>query len=267
MVDALKTIILAAGEGTRLRPLTEEVPKSMVKIFGTTLLERQINNFRKCMIEDITVVTGYKNNKINIGGIKYAKNINYHNTNMVETLFCANNELEGDVIISYGDIIYERKILKELINSEDDITIVIDNKWKKYWNKRFDNPLNDAESLKINANGDIIEIGQKINDIRDVQGQYIGLMKFNSNGVEILKKFYSESKKKSKNGKNVLNSNIPFEKLYMTDLLQGLINSGHLLKPLIINGGWLELDSITDYELYQKMHKENGLREFINLDD
>jgi L-glutamine-phosphate cytidylyltransferase len=263
----LKSIILAAGEGTRLRPLTENVPKSMVKIFGTTLLKRQINNLRKCLIENIIVVTGYKADKINIEGVKYIENKNYYKTNMVETLFCANEELVGDVIISYGDIIYEEEILKKLINSKEDISIVIDKKWKKYWDKRFDDPLDDAESLKINSEGNIIEIGQKINNILDVQGQYIGLMKFNVNGIKILKEFYEESKKKSKNGKNVLNPNIPFEKSYMTDLLQGLINSGYALKPLIINGGWLELDSITDYKLYQKMLKENSLSEFINLSD
>lgn len=263
----MKSVILAAGEGTRLRPLTENVPKSMVRIFGTTFLEKQIDNFKKCLIENIIVVTGYKSDKININGVKCIENKNYYKTNMVETLFCANDELVGDVIISYGDIIYDKEILKKLINSKEDITIVIDKKWEKYWNKRFDNPLDDAESLKINSNGDIIEIGQKINDILDVQGQYIGLMKFNSTGVKILKKFYEESKVKSKNGQNTLNPDIPFEKSYMTDLLQGLINSGYALKPLIINGGWLELDSITDYELYQKMLKENSLREFINLDD
>jgi L-glutamine-phosphate cytidylyltransferase len=267
MVNKLKSIILAAGEGTRLRPLTEKIPKSMVEIFGTTLLERQIDNFKKCMIEDITVVTGYKSNKININEIKCIKNKNYHKTNMVETLFCANNELVGNVIISYGDIIYETKILKKLIKSKEDITIVIDKKWQRYWNKRFDNLLDDAESLKINSKGNIIEIGQKINKLNDVHGQYIGLMKFSANGIKILKKIYQESKEKSKNGKNILNPNIPFEKSYMTDLLQGLIISGYLLKPLIINGGWLELDSITDYKLYQKMYKENCLSELINLDD
>ncbi len=239
----------------------------MVKLFNKSLLDWQIKKFNDLQIFDISVVKGYKSEAISIKNINYFYNFKFSKTNMVETLFCANNELVGNVIISYGDIIYETKILKKLIKSKEDITIVIDKKWQRYWNKRFDNLLDDAESLKINSKGNIIEIGQKINKLNDVHGQYIGLMKFSANGIKILKKIYQESKEKSKNGKNILNPNIPFEKSYMTDLLQGLIISGYLLKPLIINGGWLELDSITDYKLYQKMYKENCLSELINLDD
>ena len=53
----------------------------------------------------------------------------------------------------------------------------------------------------------------------------------------------------------------------MTDLLQGLINAGHTLKPLMIKGGWLELDTIEDYNLYQDLYKKNRLNKFINLDE
>ena len=92
-------------------------------------------------------------------------------------------------------------------------------------------------------------------------------MKFNRSGTEILKQFYDNCKNSSQNGSNVLNPNISFEKSYMTDLLQGLINAGHTLKPLMIKGGWLELDTIEDYNLYQDLYKKNRLNKFINLDE
>ena len=102
----MKGIILAAGEGKRLRPLTKDIPKSMVNFCGTTLLERQIEVMRKCEINDIIVITGYKAEKINITGINYSENKNFERTNMVETLFCAENELEDDVtcVISVASV-------------------------------------------------------------------------------------------------------------------------------------------------------------------
>ena len=262
----MKGIILAAGEGKRLRPLTKDIPKSMVNFCGTTLLERQIEVMRKCEINDIIVITGYKAEKINITGINYSENKNFERTNMVETLFCAENELEDDVIVSYADIIYEKNVLENLIQSKEEISIVIDRKWKDYWRKRFDDPLKDAESLKIDAEGNISEIGQKVENIDEIQGQYIGLMKFDSKGVKILIEFYKKCKEEAENGRNVLNPNVEFEKSYMTDLLQGLISTGCKLKPVMIENGWLEFDSINDYHLYQKMYNEKNLSELINLE-
>jgi len=110
----MKAIILAAGEGKRLRPLTNSKPKSMVKFFDKSILEQQISIMKKCGIDDIIIVTGYKSELIKFPNIKFRNNSNFQNTNMVETLFCAQDDLKGDVIISYADILYEVNILKKL---------------------------------------------------------------------------------------------------------------------------------------------------------
>jgi|TARA_B100001013_G_C24606891_1_gene441403 choline kinase len=263
----LKSIILAAGEGKRLRPLTSSLPKSMIDIFGIPLLQRQINTMKECGIKDIIVITGYKSELINIPGVTYRTNQNYDTTNMVETLFCAKDDLEDDTIISYADILFEKKVLKNLMKSNHDMSIVIDLNWKEYWDKRFDNPLDDAETLKINSEGNIVEIGQKPKNIEEINGQYIGLMKFNSDGLKVMKNFYEKCKSESRNGTNPLNPKIVFEKSYMTDLLQGLINNSNELKPVFTNGHWIEIDSMQDYELIHKMFNENKLTDIINLDN
>ena len=264
----LKAIILAAGEGKRLRPLTDDRPKAMVKLFGMSLLERQINTFRECGIEDIIVVTGYKDEKIDLTNIKKYKNFDYANTNMVETLFCAENEMDEQIIISYGDIIFEKKVLTSLINSDEDYSVVIDKNWKKYWEYRFADPLIDAESLRLDSMNNIIEIGQTAKNIKDIQGQYIGLMKFQGSGLKFLRNFYQKTKEKSKKtGKNPLNPNIDFRKSYMTDFIQGLINVGCKIKAISINNGWLELDNNDDYRIYNEMYKDGKLSEFIELEN
>ena len=261
----MNAIILAAGKGERLQPLTNNIPKCMVKLFNKTLLEYQIDVFKSCKINDITVVTGYEADKIKIEGVNFLHNQNYDTTNMVETLFCAKEKLTENVIISYGDIIFEKQVLQKLINSNWDSSVIIDSQWKKYWQMRFDNPLDDVESLRIDENGLITNIGMKVNSLEEIQGQYIGLMKFKNEGVKNLKKIYEKAKLKSVKGVNLLNENIPFEKSYMTDLIQAMINEGVKINAVKITNGWLELDSIDDYNLYQEKNNEGTISELISL--
>ena len=111
MVRNLKSIILAAGQGNRLRPLTNEKPKCMVELFGKSLIEHQINAYTSCNISDINIVTGFRSDSITISNVRYFRNEHYEITNMVESLFCAEEILNGNVIVSYGDIIFENKSL------------------------------------------------------------------------------------------------------------------------------------------------------------
>ena len=93
----MNVIILAAGKGERLKPLTNETPKCLVKLFGKSLLDWQIETFRKLGISDITIITGYKNESINYSNTKKIVNARFDSTNMVETLFCAKDELKNDL--------------------------------------------------------------------------------------------------------------------------------------------------------------------------
>jgi L-glutamine-phosphate cytidylyltransferase len=261
----LKAIILAAGEGKRLRPLTENVPKCMVKLFGKSLLEYQIEVFKKCGIDDIIVIRGYKGQTINFEGINYYENKNFDSTNMIETLFCAKSEFTDSLIISYGDIIFEKRILDSIIKEETDMAVIIDKGWKEYWKLRFANPLDDAESLKINSNGYILDIGQKVSNISEIDGQYIGLMKFPKSTLKNIIDFYNDCANKSKISINPLNKLLPFEKSYMTDFIRGLINIGYKVKGIEIDNGWLELDTISDYNLYNNLFLKNNLKPFFKI--
>lgn len=261
----MKVIILAAGSGTRLSPLTDNRPKCMVELFGKSLLQWQLEVYKKLGITDISIVTGYKHHLIEFENIKMYHNSNFETTNMVETLFCAEKDFSEDVIISYGDIVFETDVLKKLIESKDEFSIVVDKNWKKYWEIRNENPLEDAESLKIDKNGNIITIGQKVSDISEIQAQYIGLMKFQGKATSIIKNFYHKMKEQSKNGKNPLNVELPFEKSYMTDLLFGLIKEGIKFHAIQIQNGWLELDTKKDYDVYNLMGKNEIISEIFNI--
>jgi len=249
----LKAIILAAGEGKRLRPFTLERPKCMVEIGGKSLLERQLHILDHKEISDVIIIGGYKIEMLKGKANKVIENPRYQDTNMVSTLFCAEEELKGDLIISYGDIVYSRGILEKLIYSDADISVVIDKDWESYWRKRNEDPLDDAETLKIGKDGNIIEIGQKPSSLDEVEGQYIGLMKFKSKGISQIKStFYS-----IKENEGLLNKSL--DEAYMTDLLQTAIDLGNPVTPVFINGDWVEVDTVKDMTSDVTLNRLNSI--------
>ncbi len=237
----MHSIILAAGRGTRLNPLTLNKPKPLVEILDKSLISRQVNILKSQGVNNINVVAGYLGKQLINNEYNVIFNNEFENTNMVYSLFCAENLLDEDLIVSYGDIAYSPEILESLIKSKSDISIVVDLKFLDYWSKRFDNPLDDLESLILNASGEIINIGQKVNSYDEIQGQFIGLMKFSALGVKRLKDTYNYFLKDGK----IMNKDI--RDAYMTDLLQEMINMGHKLKAIKTTEPWLEIDTIFDF--------------------
>ena len=94
---------------SRLRTLTNDKPKCMLKLFNETLIERQIKIFNNCNINDITIVTGYMSEMIDIPDVNYVKNKNYETTNINESLFCALEPSSSPVLVTYGDIVFGQK--------------------------------------------------------------------------------------------------------------------------------------------------------------
>ena len=82
-----KALIIAAGLGSRLKKHTENLPKCMLDFGGKTLLERQLEAYRDAGIEDISLIRGYKKEKIKYKGIKYFENTDYQNNNVLNSIF------------------------------------------------------------------------------------------------------------------------------------------------------------------------------------
>jgi choline kinase len=129
------------------------------------------------------------------------------------------------------------------------------------WKIRFSNVLSDAESLKLDSDGNIIDIGRKVKDSQEIQGQYIGLLKFSGQGRKDMINFYDRATENEKRQVPVEK----FRKMFMTDFLQLLIDANIKIKAVPIKNGWLEIDTKSDYELYLKLYEDNKLSEFIKL--
>lgn len=239
-----KAIILAAGQGTRLLPYTKDLPKCMVEICGKPLIEFQIDVLRSCGISEINLVVGYESHKLKSYGIPMYKNDKFDCTNMLYSLFCAKEAFQddGDLIIAYGDIVYSKDILEGLLATKVPVGVVADNNWKEYWEDRFENILEDAETFKVNNLNEIIEIGAKAKNISDIQSQYIGLIKLSNTGKKIFIEEYASLSKQMINNKKKENA-------YMTDFLQELILRGHSINAVSVNSPWIEIDSADDLHL------------------
>ena len=239
----MKAIILAAGQGTRLRPLTNNKPKCMVEYQNKPIIDYILETMKECQVLDVAVINGYKKDvledylKNDI--LTFYTNKDYDITNMVSTLFCAKDFMNDDLIISYADIVYKKEVLEKLIDSKDDFSVVVDRKWKELWSQRMENPLEDAETLKI-KDGKIIEVGKVPNSYDEIEGQYIGLIKISKNIMNRVIQYYEGlDKDKLFDGKN-------FNNMYMTSFIQMIIDNLTDVKPVFIDGGWVEVDCIDD---------------------
>lgn len=239
----MKAIILAAGQGSRLRPLTDKKPKCMVEYNGKAIIDYILDAMHRCKVKNIAVANGYKadvlTNYLNNKDLTFYTNKNFDKTNMVSTLFCAKDFMNDDLIISYADIVYDKEILDKLISSNDDFSVVVDRKWQSLWDQRMTNPLEDAETLKI-QNSNIIELGKKASSYEDIEGQYIGLMKISKRVIHRVVEYYNSL------DKNISYDCKDFDNMYMTSFIQMIIDNLLDVKPTFIDGGWVEIDSISD---------------------
>jgi choline kinase len=251
----MNSLILAAGTGTRLRPITIDIPKCLVKIGSKSLLDWQLENLKLAGIKNINIVTGYKQDKI----IKYREtefnkiyfNKRYNSTNMVKSLLLAKDLFYTDLLISYSDIIYKTEIVKLLLESKHENVIIVDVDWHKLWSKRFKEPLDDAETLSYDKNFNLLKIGKKTRNINDIMGQYIGLMKFGKNALSFLNDL---------DIKNKIDNN-----LFMTDLIRKFLRNKIEIKVLPIKRGWLEIDSLNDLTLYNEEIKKQKIKSVFSI--
>ncbi len=258
----MKAIVLAAGQGTRLKKYTQDLPKGMLNFMGKTIIERQIDIYRSAGITDIIIVKGFAGDKINYDGVKYYINEEYATTNMVESLVKAKEEFDDDIIISYSDILFDKVMLEELMKNENDYVVAVDDNWKEYWLQRYGKIDFDTESLEIDENGNIISIGREGPKLEEIDSRYIGLLKFSSKGMkkilEILNRDYEEylDKPWKQSGKTIRNA-------YMTDLLYAISESGEKVKAHRFDNGWVEFDTNEDYEKACEWAKNGIINHFL----
>lgn len=258
----MRAVILAAGQGSRLRPFTDDRPKGMVKLAGRPLLHRQIEVLREAGVDDIVLVSGYRGDQLQMPGVRVLENPRYAETNMVTTLFCAEQALResgDDVLISYADIVYEPRVLRSVLDCRAPLCVAVDREWRAFWQLRMDDPLSDAETLRLDDGDRITELGRKPDGYDDIQGQYMGLMKLRGDHIDqFCDTWHLMDRKARYDGKD-------FDNMYLTSYLQHLIDGGWDVRAAFTDNGWLEVDTVEDLARYESMQQDGTLRPFIRL--
>lgn len=238
----MKAIILAAGRGSRMKSLTDDRPKCLVELRGKTLLDWQIEALRQAGISEIAIVTGYKRELLSNRELIEFHNSNWAATNMVSSLACANEWLQAEpCIVSYSDIFYEASAVESLMKSTASLAVTYDPHWLKLWEKRFGDPLLDAETFRLHSNKTLAEIGNKPMSVHEVQGQYMGLLRFTPDGWNEVLKIRA----------NLLSSER--DRMHMTGTLQRVIDADRIcIEAIPYELSWGEVDSAEDLIAYQE---------------
>lgn len=238
----MKAIILAAGRGSRMKEKTAVLPKCLTNLWGKTLLEWQIKAIRDAGIEEIGIVTGYRAEEIRKRqpDLHYFHNEAWAETNMVATLMKAGKWLENDdCIVSYSDIVYSASGVSALFHADTGISLTYYTKFRSLWEKRFANPLEDIETFKLDSDSYLTEIGKKADSLDEIEGQYMGLLKFTSQGW-----YDAKSKMKSNMPKDIYH-------IDMTGLLAHFLSQGMKIQAVPYEGLWLEVDNQNDLQMYE----------------
>ena len=241
-----KALIIAAGLGSRLKKHTENLPKCMLDFGGKTLLQRQLESYKQNGIKDISLVRGYKKEKINYKDIKYFENKDYKNNNILNSIFYAEKVINGNIIISYSDILFDKSVVERTLKSVHDISVVVDIDWRGYYVGRKDHPISEAENVIFNSNNEVEKIGNINTGNQEVHGEFIGMIKLSNRGTEIFKEHFHRLKKIYWN-KPFQRAKI-FQKAYLTDFIQELVDIGIKVHCVIIESGWKEIDTVEDYK-------------------
>ncbi len=241
-------ILLAAGKSTRIYKKIK-INKCLISINKKSLIRNIIDNAKLSSIKKISIVTGFKPKNIindlkNYKKINYIHNAKYKTTDMVNSAMLALRKSKDDVVISYTDIFYQKKIFYDLKKIKtNSITLPYLTNWKRVWKIRKKNIFDDAETFNINSKNYLNEIGSKINkkNLKKVNGQFMGIIFIPKKLIKDIIFIYDSMNNK---------------KLQFTEFLNVLINQEMKIKVLKYSKFWYEIDDFVDYKNFIKFYKK-----------
>ena len=247
----IKAIIPAAGdvsfeESFKDKDLLKDIPVTMLDINGKTVLQRIVENLNLVGIQDINVITGYRGEKIFNEGITKIENPNFRQSGVMGSIMLAGGCLCGERnLIVYSDILFERDILEKLLKSNGDIVLVIDSSYQRYKFPKKDldlvvakyPPLRGERVINTRQSNQVLRIGKDI-PRQEANYEFAGLAMFSRQGIEILKTHYQKAREKIAQD----------EPIVFDEIVQAIIDSGHAVEAIEINGGWTEIKNFEDYK-------------------
>ena len=230
----MKAIILSAGQGRRLMPLTSNMAKCSLTLHGVSILEWQLSQIAQCDVDEVIVVTGFAFERVDaiVNSIKFINVRTLHNpmyahTDNLGTCWEARFEMDEPFVLMNGDTLFEAAVLQRLLDSDKKypVTLATDSK-----------PHFDLDDMKIISDGDrLLKVSKQL-DISLVDGESIGLMVFNQTGARA----FTEKLEEMMDQSNAL-------KLWYLSAIDQLASDG-LAGICPIDGlSWCEVDDAADF--------------------
>jgi len=232
-------IILAASRGEELGDLTKEVPKAMVAIGSKPLVQHIIDDYRSVGIKDVTIVRGYKKEAFNLLNVTYVDNDAYAKTQELASLYAAIDKIDGETVISYGDVLFKKYIAQEMLDSKADFVAVVDYDWQTSRNSaRYADYVSCSEPQSTKSFYHEVRLTAIAGDLPEGKrhGEWAGIIKFSAKGALVVQNLLKEMKAKP-----------DFDSLRMSDLMRQLVEKGHEVRVVYTSrAGWLDIDSLDD---------------------
>jgi choline kinase len=232
----MKAIILGAGQGKRLLPLTSDRPKNTIEIAGRTMLAWQVEQFVRCGIDEIVVVTGFKaevqDREVDLlrkqyPGCRFETIFNpfYKVADNLVSCWMAGSRMDDEFVLVNGDTLFHENVLRRLMSSRGaPITLAIDKK------ERY-----DEDDMKVHLDGaQLLEIGKDLPTDR-INGESIGMLFFRDQGPRIFREMLSR----------IMSADGALDIWYLSAI--GAIAQEHVVLTQTVQGlGWCEVDFPVD---------------------
>jgi L-glutamine-phosphate cytidylyltransferase len=245
----VKAIIIGAGRGSRLRHLTEDIPKTLVPVLGRPMLDSILEalaagGFSR---KDVIFICGYKADVIRARypDLTYVENTRWERNNILASLLCAREHLAEGFVSTYADIVYRPQVVADLMQTPWDITLACDTDWRRRYEGRSQHPETDAEKMRAEERR-VVELSRRIASTH-ATGEFMGVMKLSAEGAGRFVRAFDEAARAFPEGE--FREGRTFEKAYLIDLLQHMLERGEAMHRVDTHGGYMEIDTLEDASL------------------
>ncbi len=237
--DPINAVILSASRGKLLGHLTSDIPKTMLKIGKESILARMINHIYEHDIKDITVVTGYKSDKVDLPNLNKVVNEDYEGTGQMVSLSKAIDKLDRTTLLLFGDILFRKYILQFAIDDPEDVVIIVDSKIDTNHSNKSDFVYATEPDVQSYF-GETAYVNKVVfsEPNAEFDGEWIGVMKLSAKGADMAREFIRENQDKPE-----------FSNLDVRDMINWFADNGVKVKIQYISGHWVDVNNISDLTL------------------
>ncbi len=243
--------MIGAGRGSRLGHNTDQIPKTLVEVMGRPMLDWILEALQSAGFsrKDVVFVCGYAEDVVRARypEFTFVRNADWANNNILLSLICARPYLTDGFLSTYADIVYDGEIVQKLVASPAEIALGCDTAWRRRYIGRSQHPETDAEKLRADGTR-VLEISRTIAS-EAANGEFIGVMKLSASGAQVFSDAFDRAQRLY--GAGMFREGRSFQKAYLLDLLQEMLEAGASMQRENTAGGYMEIDTVQDLAMAQ----------------